>query len=190
MHFSTIGSLFGNDCLTERIGPSLPMASRSPARAKNAKTLWRDAEKLIGEDGALQMVDPLCVIETCMRYFYSLAQTGRKANAPLDEVRKCFEKAAHLAALAAPYRHPRLSAVKLNKDPVDPALRQEASLEESRYRSIGSGWPRCSTWKRWSPPVTALPIGRCKRDDVAQFPIGLLTLIGTGCVATKRGTVF
>src|SRR5262249_23794466 len=63
-----------------------------PKGAKNVKTLWRDAEKLIGEDGALQMVDPLCVIETCMRYFYSLAQTGRKANAPLDEVRKCFEK--------------------------------------------------------------------------------------------------
>ena len=28
-------------------------------RARSRKTLWRDAEKLIGEDGALQMVDPL-----------------------------------------------------------------------------------------------------------------------------------
>src|SRR5215813_12366449 len=112
-----------------------------PKGAKNVKTLWRDAEKLIGEDGALQMVDPLCVIETCMRYFYSLAQTGRKANAPLDEVRKCFEKAAYLAALAAPYRHPRLSAVKINKDPVDPALRQETSLEELRVK-IQKHWKR------------------------------------------------
>ena len=112
-----------------------------PKGAKNVKTLWREAEKLIGEDGALQMVDPLCVIETCMRYFYSLAQTGRKANAPLDEVRKCFEKAAHLAALAAPYRHPRLSAVKLNKHPVDPALRQEASLEELRVQ-MQKHWER------------------------------------------------
>ena len=76
-----------------------------------------------------------------MRYFYSLAQTGRKANAPLDEVRKCFEKAAYLAALAAPYRHPRLSAVKLNKEPVDPALRQEASLEELRVK-IQKHWKR------------------------------------------------
>ena len=47
-----------------------------------------------------------------MRYFYSLAQSGHKANAPLDEVRKCFREAAQLAALAAPYRHARLSAVK------------------------------------------------------------------------------
>jgi hypothetical protein len=66
----------------------------------------------MGEDGALQMVDPLYVIETVMRYFYSLAQSGRKANAPLDEVRKCFREGAQLAALAAPYRHARLSAVK------------------------------------------------------------------------------
>ena len=58
------------------------------------------------------MVDPLHVIETVMRYFYSLAQSGYKANAPLDEVRKCFREAAQLAALAAPYRHARLSAVK------------------------------------------------------------------------------
>jgi hypothetical protein len=42
------------------------------------------------------MVDPLYVIETARALF----------------VRKCFEKAAQLAALAAPYRHPRLSAVK------------------------------------------------------------------------------
>jgi hypothetical protein len=26
---------------------------------KNAKTLWGEAEKVIGEDGALQMIDPL-----------------------------------------------------------------------------------------------------------------------------------
>jgi hypothetical protein len=83
-----------------------------PKGAKKVNTVWREAEKLIGEDGGLQIVDPLHVIETVMRYFYSLAQTGRKANAPLDEVRKCFREAAQLAALAAPYRHARLSAVK------------------------------------------------------------------------------
>jgi hypothetical protein len=58
----------------------------------------------------MQVVDPLHVIETVMRYFFMLAQTGREANAPLEEVRKCFRQAAQLAALAAPYRHPRLSA--------------------------------------------------------------------------------
>ena len=77
--------------------------------------------------------DPVYAIETCMRYFYSLAQTGRKANAPLDEVRKCFEKAAQLAALAAPYRHPRLSAVKHleHADTID-GIGPDASVEELR----------------------------------------------------------
>ena len=88
------------------------MPRRRPKGAKNVNTVWREAEKLLGDDTVLQAVDPLHVIETVMRYFYSLAQTGRKANAPLDEVRKCFREAAQLAALAAPYRHARLSAVK------------------------------------------------------------------------------
>jgi hypothetical protein len=83
----------------------------------------------------LQAVDPLHVIETVMRYFYSLAQTGRKANAPLDEVRKCFREAASLAALAAPYRHARLSAVKhidhQGGDTID-GIRPDASPEELR----------------------------------------------------------
>jgi len=75
--------------------------------------VWREGEKLLRDDtAALQMVDPLHVIETVMQYFFGLAQSGHKANAPLDEVRKCFREAAQLAALAAPYRHARLSAVK------------------------------------------------------------------------------
>jgi hypothetical protein len=83
------------------------------------------------------MVDPLHVIETVMRYFYSLAQTGRKANAPLDEVRKYFEKAAQLAALAAPYRHPRLSAVKQidHADEMD-GISANATPEESVVRNL------------------------------------------------------
>ena len=44
----------------------------------------------------------------------------------------------------APYRHPRLSAVKLNKDPVDPALRQEASLEKLKAEML-------KHWERLAP---------------------------------------
>jgi hypothetical protein len=68
-----------------------------------------------------------------VRYFYSLAQTGRKANAPLDEVRKYFEKAAQLAALAAPYRHPRLSAVKhIDNTELLEGVPADASAQELR----------------------------------------------------------
>jgi hypothetical protein len=95
--------------------------------------VWREAEKLLGDDTVLQAVDPLHVIETVMRRFYSLAQTGRKANAPLDEVRKCFREAAQLAALAVPYRHARLSAVKHieQADTLD-GIGPDASPEELR----------------------------------------------------------
>jgi hypothetical protein len=74
--------------------------------------LWRELEKRMSKDIALDGVDPLHVIEWAMRYFFGLAQTGREAGAPLEEVRKCVREAAQLAGLAAPYRHARLSAVK------------------------------------------------------------------------------
>jgi hypothetical protein len=54
----------------------------------------------------------------------------------LDEVRKCFREAAQLAALAAPYRHARLSAVKHidnQADSID-GIRADASPEEVRAK--------------------------------------------------------
>jgi hypothetical protein len=42
-------------------------------------------------------------------------------------------EAAHLAALVAPYRHARLSAMKLAGDPNNPVrIRDDASIEELR----------------------------------------------------------
>src|SRR5262249_34177438 len=76
-------------------------------------------------NGALQMVDPLCVIETCMRYFYSLAQTGRKANAPLDEVRKCFEKAAHFGGAGGPVPPPAAERGQAQQGPGRSSAAQE-----------------------------------------------------------------
>jgi hypothetical protein len=46
-----------------------------------------------------------------------------------------YEKAAHLAALAAPYRPARLWAMKLAGDPNNPVrIRDDASIEELRAR--------------------------------------------------------
>ena len=79
---------------------------------KNAKTLWREAQKLI-DNGAivLDAADPLEILERAMRYFYALAAYGAKHKAHIDDVVKYMREAARLAALAAPYRHPRLSAI-------------------------------------------------------------------------------
>ena len=46
----------------------------SNAGSRNLKTLWKEAEKLVGTNSVTQVLDPLDVIETIMRYFYSLVQ--------------------------------------------------------------------------------------------------------------------
>ena len=84
-----------------------------PKGAKNAKTLWREAQVLVGDGGlVVDVVDPLEAIEQIMRYFYGLGVQGAKNKAPIDDVQKCFNNALYAASIAAPYRHPRLSAVK------------------------------------------------------------------------------
>jgi hypothetical protein len=60
----------------------------------------------------VDVADPIEVIERVMRYFFSLGVHGAKNKAPVDEVQRCFNRALHAASIAAPYRHPKLSAVK------------------------------------------------------------------------------
>jgi hypothetical protein len=100
---------------------------------KNVNTLWRELEQRFGESALINDVDPLYVIETTMRYFFALSQTGHQAQAPIGQVRKCYREAAQLAALAAPYRHPRLSAVKHldHADALD-GIKADATVEELR----------------------------------------------------------
>ena len=103
--------------------------------AKNHKTLWKEAEKLIGTKTVQELHDPLDVIETIMRYFYSLAQAMRKTpDAELSQIVSMYERAGKLAALAAPYRHGRLSAIKLLGDPnaATGGFKPDATLEEVR----------------------------------------------------------
>ena len=106
-----------------------------PKGAKNTSTLWREAQEQFA-DGTLvvDVADPLEVIEQVMRYFYMLGIHGAKHKAPLEDVAKCLNRAARLAALAAPYRHPRLSAVKQidqQAGSID-GIRSDASPEELR----------------------------------------------------------
>jgi hypothetical protein len=84
-----------------------------PKGAKNTSTRWREAQELIGDGGlVVDVADPLEVIDQVMKYFYGLGVQGAKNKAPVDEVQRCFNRALHAASIAAPYRHPRLSAVK------------------------------------------------------------------------------
>ena len=68
-----------------------------------------------------------------MRYFYGVAIHGARHKAPVDEVAKMFGKAAQLAAWAAPYRHPRLTAVaNVTEGNAIEGIRSDATIEELR----------------------------------------------------------
>jgi cytochrome c-type biogenesis protein CcmH/NrfG len=84
----------------------------------------------------IDVADPIEVIEQVTRYFYAMGVQGVKAKAPVEEVGKYFTKAVHAASIAAPYRHPRLSAVKhvdgLGQPGSIDGIRADATPEELR----------------------------------------------------------
>jgi hypothetical protein len=79
------------------------------------------------------VLDSLYVIETAAKHFFIRAEMGKNAGRKQSEVDEDYRQAAHLAALAAPYRHARLSAVKVAGDPNNPVrFKDDATAEELR----------------------------------------------------------
>ena len=58
-----------------------------------------------------EIIDNLHVIERAARHFFIRAEMGLNAGRKQSEIDQDYKQAAALAALAAPYRHARLSAV-------------------------------------------------------------------------------
>ena len=100
----------------------------------NRRTILREAEEHVGARYVDQMLDSLYVIETAMQHFFLRAEMGKNAGRKKEEVDEDYRQAAHLAALATPYRHARLSAVKLAGDPNNPVrmLSEDATADELR----------------------------------------------------------
>jgi hypothetical protein len=79
------------------------------------------------------VLDSLYVIEKAMRHFFIRAEMGKNAGRKKEEVDEDYKQAAALAALVAPYRHARLSAMKLAGDPNNPArFKDDATADELR----------------------------------------------------------
>jgi hypothetical protein len=107
------------------VGEALPVGrifglSISNDRGHRNRTLLREAEEEVDLARATGEVplDSVFVIEKAMQHFYTRAEMGKNAGREQSEVDADYEKAAHLAASAAPYRHARLSAMKLAGNPV------------------------------------------------------------------------
>jgi hypothetical protein len=127
--------------------------------------LLREAELKIVDRG--EFLDSLVVLEEGMRHFYILAMQLKAVGGKPDEVDANLLKAVGIAEKVMPYRHHRLAAIKLDKDPLPPGLRQDASLEELEAE-IKKHWERLAPvldLEALVAPVTALPIGRRKRDE-------------------------
>jgi hypothetical protein len=101
---------------------------------KNQRTRWKDAQINVARDASAAVIaDPIEVVERVMMYFYTLGVEGAKHRAPFEEVQKCFNRALHAASIAAPYRHPRLSAVKhVDAAQALEGIRADATPEELR----------------------------------------------------------
>jgi hypothetical protein len=113
-----------------------------PKGAKNRRTLLREAELKIVDRG--EFLDSLVVLEEGMRHFYTRAMQLKAVGGKPEEVDANLLKAVDIAAKIAPYRHHKLAAIKLDKDPLPPGLRQDASLEELEAEMK-------KHWKRLAP---------------------------------------
>src|SRR5215831_4357853 len=103
-----------------------------PKGAKNRRTLLREAELKIVDRG--EFLDRLVVLEEGMRHFYIRAMQLKAVGGKPDEVDANLSKAVGIAEKIAPYRHHKLAAIKLNKDPVEPPFRKGASMDELRAK--------------------------------------------------------
>ena len=104
-----------------------------PKGSRNKRTLLKEAERHVGSKYVDQVLDSLYVIEMATRHFFIRAEMGKNAGRKKEEVDKDYKQAAALAALVAPYRHARLSAVKLAGDPNNPVhFRDDATADELR----------------------------------------------------------
>ena len=72
-----------------------------------------------------------------MQHFFIRAEMGKNAGRKQAEVDEDYKQAAAVAALVAPYRHARLSAVKPAGDPNNPArFNDNATADELRAERL------------------------------------------------------
>jgi hypothetical protein len=93
--------------------------------------MLREAEEAMGRPE--EFVDCMHVLEYTMRHFYGRALLLKQIKGKPEQIDADLKEAAAIAEKIAPYRHARLSAVKLAGDPNNPVrIHDNASLDELR----------------------------------------------------------
>jgi hypothetical protein len=113
-----------------------------PKGSKNRATILREAEvsmvDIIERRGKEAFLDSLFVMEEGMRHYFSKAMQAKTNNMKPEIVDNYMQKAIDVAEKVAPYRHARLSAVKLAGDPNNSAPFEDlASVREEIMQDLG-----------------------------------------------------
>jgi len=120
------------------VNPSIdPQAFGRMKLAGDPNTILREAEvsmvDIIERRGKEAFLDSLFVMEEGMRHYFSKAMQAKTNNMKPEIVDNYMQKAIDVAEKVAPYRHARLSAVKLAGDPNNSApFKDGASVDELR----------------------------------------------------------
>ena len=112
-----------------------------PKGAKNKRTLLREAELKLVDRG--EFLDAMVMLEEGMRHFFAKAMHAKTNNGKPEIIDANMLEAVSIAEKIAPYRHHKLAAIKLNKDP-EPGFRPNRSLEELEAEMK-------KHWKRLAP---------------------------------------
>jgi hypothetical protein len=100
-----------------------------PKGSKNRRTVLREAELAMADRG--EFLAPLYVLESGMRHFFVRAMQLKQTNADPAAIDANLLHAVNIAEKIAPYRHARLSAMKLAGDPnAHKEVDDDAPLEE------------------------------------------------------------
>jgi hypothetical protein len=100
--------------------------------SKNRKTLLREAEEVLEHSRAPhEIADSVHVMETVMMHFFNQALSKKHWGKPEAEVTAAMKDALMAAERVAPFRHPKLAAMKLAGDPSNPLrMMDNATAEE------------------------------------------------------------
>jgi hypothetical protein len=110
------------------------------AGTKNKRTLLRESQEAMRvERDPNKIADMLYIMEYSATFYFTRAVAGAsgkqkgKARRTAAQVDEDFDRATRIAGMAAPYRHARLSAMKLAGDPNNPAhFKDDATADELR----------------------------------------------------------
>lgn len=108
-----------------------------PKGGKNRSTILREAQEAMVACGLLgheqDFLDSLAVMEEGMRHFYVRAMAAKQTKQPDKVIDAAMIQAVQIAEKVAPYRHARLSAVRLAGDPNNPLrFKDDATADELR----------------------------------------------------------